>query len=411
MIFSFHSLLDRVKPGSLPEATFEDQNGEEQSSYEVVNEFSEVSFPAALLPAFKDFSRPTAIQSTTWAPLLRGRDLIGIASTGSGKTLAFSIPAIVHILNNPRASHRVVGPRVLILAPTRELAVQIASVCHDLGELCRVRSVCVYGGVPKHPQAKAIRDGAEIVIGTPGRIIDLVNDGALPLERVSFAVLDEADRMLDLGFSEDIKRIMGGVSEERQTLLFSATWPKEIQEFGRSFLKSPVKITIGSAELAAAHSVQQIVEHIDAKQKDRRLLELLRKYHGSRKNRVILFVLYKKEAVRMEQFLGHQGWNCVAIHGDKSQGDRSGALEHFKSGKVPLLIATDVAARGLDIPHVEYVINYSFPLTVEDYVHRIGRTGRAGATGVAHTFFTVFDKNNAGSLCTVSYTHLRAHET
>ena len=290
---------------------------------------------------------------------------------------------------------------MLILAPTRELALQIAAVCAGIGEPVGVRSVCVYGGVPKPPQVREIREGAEIVIGTPGRLLDLVNEGALPLDRVSFAVLDEADRMLDLGFSEDIKQILGAVPSARQTLLFSATWPQEIQEFGKSFLKRPTKITIGSASLSAAHSVTQIVEHIEPKQKDRRLVDLLKKYHSSRKNRVIIFVLYKKEAVRMEQLLSQSGWNCVAIHGDKGQADRTGALDQFKSGRVPLLIATDVAARGLDIPHVEYVINYSFPLTVEDYVHRIGRTGRAGATGIAHTFFTAFDKNLAGSLCLV----------
>lgn len=293
------------------------------------------------------------------------------------------------------------GPRMLVLAPTRELAGQIAAVCTDLGSYCGVNTVCVYGGVPKHEQARLIQDGAEIVIGTPGRMLDLASEGKLPLNRVTYVVLDEADRMLDMGFSDAIKNIMSQISQNRQTLLFSATWPQEIQDFGNSFLRKPLKITIGSQELAASHSVKQIVEMIEPRHKEKRLLELLNEYHKTRKNRVIMFVLYKREAEQMEHFLRSKHWNCVAIHGDKAQEGRNEALEQFKSGRVPLLIATDVAARGLDIPAVEYVLNYSFPLTVEDYVHRIGRTGRAGAQGIAHTFFTAFDKKNAGALCNV----------
>lgn len=192
------------------------------------------------------------------------------------------------------------------------------------------------------------------------------------------------------------------VRSDRQTLMFSATWPTAVQRLASNFLSRPVKVTIGSQDLAASHSITQHVEVIDPRARDDRLLALLSKYHSSRKNRVIIFVLYKKEAPRVEAVLNRRGWKCAAIHGDISQGQRTAAVEAFKAGTIPLLIATDVAARGLDIPDVEVVINYSFPLTTEDYVHRIGRTGRAGKTGVAHTFFcAVQDKPRAGELINV----------
>jgi ATP-dependent RNA helicase DBP3 len=228
-----------------------------------------------------------------------------------------------------------------------------------------------------------------------------MQEGSVSLQNVSYLILDEADRMLDLGFEPDIRKIVASITKPRQTLMFSATWPTAIQQLASEFLQRPVRVSIGSEDLVASHSVTQFVEVVDDRQKDARFLDLLKQYHSSRKNRVLVFVLYKKEAVRVEQMLYSRGWKAVAIHGDKDQANRSKAIENFKSGQIPLLIATDVAARGLDIPGVEYVINYSFPLTVEDYVHRIGRTGRGGNKGVSHTLFTQFDKGKAGELVNV----------
>ena len=239
-----------------------------------------------------------------------------------------------------------------------------------------------------------------IIVATPGRLLDQIQDGALTLSNVTYMVLDEADRMLDMGFEKDIRKIFGycPTSETRQTLLFTATWPESIQTIAKEFIKDPIHVTIGSLDLTANTRVDQIVEVIEDRARDARVLELLKKYHSSRKNLVLLFVLYKKEATRVEMMLKKRGWNCVSIHGNLTQEQRTRSFNQFKSGACPLLIATDVAARGLDIPNVSHVINYSFPLTIEDYIHRIGRTGRAGKTGISHTFFQECDKPRAGEL-------------
>jgi len=241
------------------------------------------------------------------------------------------------------------------------------------------------------------------VVGTPGRIVDFLSDDTLNLSSVEFFVLDEADRMLDLGFEPQIQEMASRLPTHR-TIMFSATWPSSIQKMASRYLKTPITITIGEAqgEAKACATVQQIIEVInDPNARDPRLRELIQQYHKNRKNRVLIFVLYKKEAVRVEQKVARWGWKVASIHGDKTQLDRTKALAGFKDGSCPLLIATDVAARGLDIPDVEYVINFTFPLTIEDYVHRIGRTGRAGKTGIAHTLFTNNDKSHAGELANV----------
>ncbi|KAK9820507.1 hypothetical protein WJX72_011094 [[Myrmecia] bisecta] len=374
------------------------------SNLKPVFEFTQAGFPAELLHATRDFVQPSPIQSQCWPIVQTGHDLVGIAATGSGKTLAFGLPALRHILAQKEAGVGVgqKGPRVLILSPTRELAQQISAVMEEAGSKCGGRCLCAYGGVPKQPQVKALRAGVEVVVATPGRLEDLCNDGSCRLEGVSYLVLDEADRMLDLGFEPHIRAIAMQTRADRQTLMFSATWPHEIQKLAAEFMLDPVKVTIGSQDLSASHSVTQVVEVIDPQKRDARIIELLQQYHSSRKNRIILFVLYKKEATRVESMLTRKGWKAVAVHGDISQQQRTRAVEQFKAGTVPLLIATDVAARGLDIPDVEAVLNYSFPLTTEDYVHRIGRTGRAGKTGVAHTFFSgQTDKARAGELINV----------
>jgi ATP-dependent RNA helicase DBP3 len=293
-------------------------------------------------------------------------------------------------------------PRCLMLAPTRELAQQIADVLTEAGAPCGINSVCLYGGTSKGPQISALKSGVEIVIGTPGRLKDLIEMGICRLNEVSFVVLDEADRMLDMGFEPEVRAILSQTSSVRQMVMFSATWPFAVHQLAQEFMDpNPIKVVVGSEDLAANHDVMQIVEVLDDRARDSRLVALLDKYHRAQSNRVLIFVLYKKEAGRVEAMLNKRGWKAVSVHGDKAQHDRTKALSLFKEGKCPLMIATDVASRGLDIPDVEVVINYSFPLTTEDYVHRIGRTGRAGKKGVAHTFFMQENKGLAGELVNV----------
>uniref|UniRef100_A0A0K2TZX0 RNA helicase n=1 Tax=Lepeophtheirus salmonis TaxID=72036 RepID=A0A0K2TZX0_LEPSM len=353
------------------------------------------------LKCCKSFKAPTPIQSMTWPVVASGRDVIGIAETGSGKTLAFSVPALAHISERKQRPVKGVNsmPIMLIVAPTRELAMQSQVVLESAGKEIGFKSLCVYGGVNKYAQRQSLKSGVEILVATPGRLLDLAEEGCVDLSGVSYVVLDEADRMLDQGFEQDIRRILGQTHKERQTCLFSATWPDSIRKLAHEFLKSPIKVTIGSEDLAAGKTVTQIVEVVDERSRDGKIKGLLNKYH-KKKNRILIFVLYKREADRLWNSLKHE-WNCTTIHGDKSQDARIQAVENFKSGKIPILIATDVAARGLDIPDVEYVLNYSFPLTIEDYVHRIGRTGRAGKSGIAHTFFHLGDKARAGELVNV----------
>lgn len=371
--------------------------------YKPLDSFAESGLPAEVLDCCKGFTRPSPIQSNTWPFLLDGRDLIGIAATGSGKTIAFGVPALMHILqkDNKKSSKKAV-PRCLVLSPTRELAQQIADVLVDAGAPCGIKSVCLYGGTKKGPQIASLKSGVDIVIGTPGRMKDLIEMGICCLKDVSFVVLDEADRMLDMGFEPEVRSILSQTSTVRQMVMFSATWPFAVHQLAQEFMDpNPVKVVVGSEDLAANHDVMQIVEVLDDRSRDSRLISLLEKYHQSQRNRVLVFVLYKKEAARVENMLQRRGWKAVSVHGDKAQHDRTNALALFKEGKCPLMIATDVASRGLDIPDVEVVINYSFPLTTEDYVHRIGRTGRAGKKGVAHTFFMQENKGLAGELVNV----------
>ncbi|XP_027360387.1 DEAD-box ATP-dependent RNA helicase 5 [Abrus precatorius] len=373
------------------------------AKYAAVKTFADSGLPENVLECCKGFEKPSPIQSRAWPFLLDGRDLIGIAATGSGKTLAFGIPAIMHVLRKRKSKgSKGRNPLCLVLSPTRELAQQISDVMCDAGSSCGVESICLYGGTSKGPQISSLKSGVDIVIGTPGRIQDLIEMGVCCLKDVSFVVLDEADRMLDMGFEQVVRSILGQTCSVRQMVMFSATWPLPVHHLAQEFMDpNPVKVVVGSEDLAANHDVMQIVEVLDDRSRDKRLVALLEKYHKSQRNRVLVFVLYKWETTRVENMLQEGGWKVVSIHGDKAQHDRTKALSLFKKGSCPLMIATDVAARGLDIPDVEVVINYSFPLTTEDYVHRIGRTGRAGKKGVAHTFFTQQNKGLAGELVNV----------
>ena len=337
------------------------------------------NFTPAQLAITAGFKEPSPIQAQSWPIALSGRDMIGIAQTGSGKTIAFLLPALVHIAAQaPLRGGRDggCGPIALVLSPTRELAMQTAAVAEQAGASAGLRSICIYGGVPKGPQLAALAGkggGTHICVATPGRLRDLLEDAStgVSLARVTFVVLDEADRMLDEGFEREVRSILATipapVGGTRQTLMFSATWPEAVRGIAATFMSAPVKVVIGSADLTASHSVTQAVEVIDPHRRDARLLQLLQTYHGDkgRTNRVIVFVLYKKEADRVAFALERAGWKNGAIHGDLSQDKRTAAFNAFKAGTVPILVATDVAARGLDIPNVECVINYSFPLTIE----------------------------------------------
>ncbi|KAF7032231.1 hypothetical protein CFC21_043434 [Triticum aestivum] len=349
--------------------------------------FHEANFPDYCMQAIakSGFVEPTPIQAQGWPMALKGRDVIGIAETGSGKTLSYILPGLVHVGAQPRLEQGD-GPIVLILAPTRELAVQIQAEATKFGSYSRTRSTCIYGGAPKGPQIRDLRRGVEIVIATPGRLIDMLEAGHTNLHRVTYLVLDEADRMLDMGFEPQIRKILAQIRPDRQTLYWSATWPREVETLARQFLQNPYKVMIGTAELKANHSIQQIVEVISDHEKYPRLSKLLSDLMDG--SRILIFFQTKKECDKVTRQLRMDGWPALSIHGDKAQSERDYVLAEFKNGKSPIMAATDVAARGLDVKDIKCVINFDFPTTIEDYIHRIGRTGRAGATGMAFTFFT-----------------------
>lgn len=366
------------------------------------------------------FQKPTPIQACCWSVLLAGKDVVGIAETGSGKTIAFGLPAMQHVLQQDGTSGGNQGKgkgkggqnvSILVIAPTRELAIQTQVTMEKLAASVGYSSICLYGGVSKPDQVRQLQARTDkpirAVVGTPGRVLDLAREGSLDLSQVSYAVLDEADRMLDVGFEPDIRAILGMTRSKesgRHTSMFSATWPMNLRGLAETFMNEPMRVTIGSDELSANHRVEQSVEVLDdSRAKQPRLESFLRQIGAgprghSPKDKVIIFALYKKEAQRVEDTLKRKGFQVAGIHGDLSQAQRIANLDMFKSGEAPLLVATDVAARGIDVPLVEYVVNYTFPLTIEDYVHRIGRTGRAGRTGKSLTFFTEEDKSHAGEL-------------
>ncbi|XP_057514747.1 DEAD-box ATP-dependent RNA helicase 30-like [Actinidia eriantha] len=349
--------------------------------------FEEANFPDYCLEVIArlGFVEPTPIQSQGWPMALKGRDLIGIAETGSGKTLAYLLPAFVHVIAQPRLVHGE-GPIVLVLAPTRELAVQIQEEALKFGSHTNIRSTCIYGGAPKGPQIRDLQRGVEIVIATPGRLIDMLEAQNTNLKRVTYLVLDEADRMLDMGFEPQIRKIVAQIRPDRQTLYWSATWPREVETLARQFLRNPYKVIIGSPDLKANQSINQVVEVVTEVEKYNRLIRLLKEAMDG--SRILIFMETKKGCDHVTRQLRMDGWPALSIHGDKNQSERDWVLAEFKSGRSPIMTATDVAARGLDVKDIKCVINYDFPSSLEDYVHRIGRTGRAGAKGIAVSFFT-----------------------
>ncbi|KAL7180365.1 hypothetical protein ACSBR1_043546 [Camellia fascicularis] len=317
---------------------------------------------------------------------------------GSGKTLAYLLPAIVHVNAQPILAPGD-GPIVLVLAPTRELAVQIQQEATKFGASSRIKNTCIYGGVPKGPQVRDLQKGVEIVIATPGRLIDMMESHHTNLRRVTYLVLDEADRMLDMGFDPQIRKIVSQIRPDRQTLYWSATWPKEVEQLARKFLYNPYKVIIGSQDLKANHAIRQHVEIVSENQKYNKLVKLLEDIMDG--SRILIFMDTKKGCDQITRQLRMDGWPALSIHGDKSQAERDWVLSEFKAGKSPIMTATDVAARGLDVKDVKYVINYDFPGSLEDYVHRIGRTGRAGAKGTAYTFFTAANARFAKDLIVI----------
>lgn len=304
-------------------------------------------------------------------------------------------------MNQPRLQ-RGDGPIALVLAPTRELAQQIQEVAQKYGGPTRVRNTCCYGGASKGPQARDLERGVEIVIACPGRLNDFLDSGKTNLRRCSFLVLDEADRMLDMGFEPQLRKIVSKIRSDRQTLMWSATWPKEVQKLAADFLgDDPIRCQIGSVELSANHMIKQIVDVVDEMDKERKVFRLLEHIMGEKENKTIIFVETKRKVDDLTRTLRRDGWPAMCMHGDKAQAERDWVLNEFRSGKAPILIATDVASRGLDVKDIKFVINYDFPNNTEDYIHRIGRTARAGGTGTAYTFFTVKNSKQARDLVDV----------
>lgn len=367
-----------------------------------VQSFEEMNLPDYLAGVIKrmNFTEPTPIQAQGFTVALLGRDLVGIAQTGSGKTISFMLPACIHINNQPPLE-RNDGPIVLVLCPTRELAIQVQQVAAQFGQPTRLRSTCVYGGASKGPQIRDLERGSEIVVATPGRLIDLIEMRKVSMRRVTYLVLDEADRMLDMGFEPQIRKIIEQIRPDRQVLMWSATWPKEVRKLAEDFLVDYIQINIGSATMHANHNILQIVDVCTEYEKDRKLIQLLEEVMGEKENKTIIFCETKRKTDDITRRLRKDGWPAMCIHGDKSQPEREWVLKEFRSGKAPILLATDVASRGLDIPDINFVVNYDYPNSAEDYIHRIGRTARAERTGTAYTFFTEVNGKYAADLVQV----------
>ena len=345
--------------------------------------FKELNIAAPILAAIeeKGYTVPTPIQEKAIPAALAQRDVLGCAQTGTGKTASFAIPIIQHIQTDKETMNRK-GIKALILTPTRELALQISECIGDYAKYTRVHHGVIFGGVNQHPQVKMLHKCTDILVATPGRLLDLMNQGYIHLESVQYFVLDEADRMLDMGFIHDIKRILPKLPKAKQTLFFSATMPPSIVSLTSTLLKNPVKIQITPVS-STTDTVEQFIYFVKKEEKGHLLISLLRKAENQS---VLVFSRTKHNADRIVRSLNKAGIGSQAIHGNKSQAARQAALGNFKSGRTRVMVATDIASRGIDINELPLVINYDLPDVPETYVHRIGRTGRAGNTGTALTF-------------------------
>jgi len=328
------------------------------------------------------YTEPTPIQFQSIPLILQGKDVMGLAQTGTGKTAAFALPILQRLMDGPRKSLR-----ALILAPTRELAEQIHAAIGELGRKTKLKSVSIYGGVNQTTQIRKLREGAEIVVACPGRLLDLMDQGAVNLSRVEVLVIDEADRMFDMGFLPDIRKIMKRLSNKRQTLLFSATMPDDIRRLASEILHDPVTIRVGAAVPVStvSHTVYPVEQHL----KTSLLMKLLDR---TATKSVLVFTRTKHRTTRLAAQMKKAGFPVASLQGDLSQNQRQAALHGFRNGTYQILVATDIAARGIDVTGVSHVINYDMPDTVDAYTHRIGRTGRAERTGDAFTFVTAQDR-------------------
>lgn len=352
--------------------------------------FTDLPLIAPIQFAIKEvgYETPTPIQARSIPLLLEGKDLLGIAQTGTGKTAAFSLP-IIQRMDAHRTRPKSLSPRTLVLSPTRELALQIHESFESYGKHTKVKSAVVFGGVGQGPQVSALKAGPDVLVATPGRLMDLYEQGFIKFDQIEVFVLDEADQMLERGFLADVKRIILLLPKKRQNLFFSATMPKEIQDLANGILHHPEKVEI-TPPAKTADKVEQFVYFVNKDNKLNLLIELLK---NNSLYKVLVFVEMKHVANRITDKLQKVGIDAVAIHSDKSQGARQRALEDFKNDRARVLVATDIAARGIDIDNITHVINYDLSHIVENYVHRIGRTARAGATGIAFSFVTPEEKS------------------
>jgi len=350
----------------------------EVSTEEIGWTFESLGLSQELLQAVRDadYRTPTPIQREAIPLILRGRDVIGLAQTGTGKTAAFTLPLAQQLLDGPRRT------RAVVLTPTRELCMQVEQSIRKYARHATLSVAAVFGGVPLEPQQQALHAGADVIVATPGRLIDHVERQNVVFDELEILVLDEADRMLDMGFAPQINRLVSEMPKYRQTLLFSATMPPEVEVLARKYLRKPVVVQIGRRS-EAAHTVTHAVYPVPRERKSLLLAQLLR---NGELDSVLVFVRTKIGADRVVRHLQQEGIEATALHADKTQAQRTKALSDFKAGKIRVLVATDIAQRGLDITHITHVISYDVPQQPEDYVHRIGRTGRASREGDAFTF-------------------------
>ena len=345
--------------------------------------FEQLGLIEPILKALKkeQYTTPTPIQSQAIPEALEGKDILGLAQTGTGKTAAFAIPVLQKLAAEPLPKgYRYT--RALILTPTRELAVQISDSIATYGRFLGLKHEVIFGGVSQSQQTLSLRDGVDILVATPGRLLDLMNQGYVHLDYLEIFVLDEADRMLDMGFIRDVRKIVRALPEQKQTMLFSATMPEEIAQLASSLMKSPVRVEVTPVS-TTVEKIEQLVYFVPKSHKNTLLLHLL---DEQKIRRTLLFTRTKHGADKIAKHLKKANIKADAIHGDKSQTARQNALTNFKNGKLKVLVATDIAARGIDVDALEHVINYDLPDVAETYVHRIGRTGRAGASGIAISF-------------------------
>ena len=342
--------------------------------------FDSLGLSEAVQQAVRDagYRTPTPIQREAIPLVLRGRDVIGLAQTGTGKTAAFTLPLVNLLIDGPRRT------RAVVLTPTRELCVQVEESIQKYAKHSRLSVAAVYGGVPLEPQQKALRQGVDVIVATPGRLIDHLERQNVVFDELEILVLDEADRMLDMGFAPQINRLVNEMPKYRQTLLFSATMPPEVEVLARKYLRKPIVVQIGRRS-EAAQTVTHAVYPVPRERKSSLLSHLLK---NGDLDSVLVFVRTKIGADRVVRHLQHEGIEAVAMHADKTQAQRTRALDDFRAGKIRVLVATDIAQRGLDISHITHVISYDVPQQPEDYVHRIGRTGRATKEGDAYTFMS-----------------------